>query len=146
LALKSVLPASYSDKAFVVDIGSGNTKISWNQGNSIMAKEAYGAKYFQNNVSDDAAYQNVAAMAKGVPSNLRSTCFIIGGVPFELAKQVRNGKERYTVLKAPADYKAEGEKQKAGLNIYKAVADATGCQTFVFDWDANFTIGFLLTL
>jgi hypothetical protein len=59
---------------------------------------------------------------------------------------VRNGKERYTVLKAPADYKAEGEKQKAGLNIYKAIADATGCQTFVFDWDANFTIGFLLTL
>lgn len=146
LALKSVLPASYSDKAFVVDIGSGNTKISWMQGNSIMAKEAYGAKYFQNNVSDDAAYQNAAAMAKGVPSNLRSTCFIIGGVPFELAKQVRNGKERYTVLKAPADYKAEGEKQKAGLNIYKAIADATGCQTFVFDWDANFTIGFLLTL
>lgn len=146
LALKSVLPASYSDKAFVVDIGSGNTKISWNQGNSVMAKEAYGAKYFQNNVSEDAAYQNVAAMAKSVPSSLRGTCFIIGGVPFELAKQVRNGKERYTVLKAPADYKAEGEKQKAGLNIYKAVADATGCQTFVFDWDANFTIGFLLTL
>ncbi|MBI1225258.1 MAG: hypothetical protein GC192_08450 [Bacteroidetes bacterium] len=146
LALKSVLPASYNDKAFVVDIGSGNTKISWIQGSTVMAKEAYGAKYFQNNITDDAAYQNVSAMSKGVPSSLRSTCFIIGGVPFELAKQVRNGKERYTVLKVPSDYTASGEKQKAGLNIYKAVADATGCQTFVFDWDANFTIGFLLNL
>ena len=146
LALKSVLPSGYRDKAFVVDIGSGNTKISWVQGASVMAKEAYGAKYYQNNVTDDAAYQNVSAMSKAVPSGVRGTCFIIGGVPFELAKQVRNGKERYTVLKAPGDYKAEGEKQKAGLNIYKAVADATGCQTFVFDWDANFTIGFLLNL
>ncbi len=146
LALKCVLPSSFNDKAFVVDIGSGNTKISWLQGNAIMAKEAYGAKYFQNNITDDAAYQNAAAMAKGVPSAQRETCFIIGGVPFELAKQGRNGKERYTVLKAPGDYKADGEKQKAGLNIYKAIADATGCKTFVFDWDANFTIGFLLTL
>lgn len=146
LALKSVLPASYNDKAFVVDIGSGNTKISWLQGGTIMAKEAYGAKYYQNKTTDDAAYQNAAAMAKAVPSNLRGTCFIIGGVPFELAKQTRNGKERFTVLKAPNGYTAEGEKQKAGLNIYKAIADATSCQNFVFDWDANFTIGFLLTL
>lgn len=146
LALMSVLPKSYSDKAFVVDIGSGNTKISWMQGSSIMAKEAYGAKYYEKSIADDAAYQNAAAMAKGVPSAQRETCFIIGGVPFELAKQVRNGKERYTVLKAPADYKGEGQKQKSGLNIYKAIADATGCQTFIFDWDANFTIGFLLTL
>ena len=84
--------------------------------------------------------------AKQVPSKLRRTCFIIGGVPFELAKQSRNGKERYTVLKAPSGYKGEGEKQKAGLNIYQGIADATGCQQFIFDWDANFTIGFLLGL
>jgi hypothetical protein len=146
LALKSVLPASFNDKAFVVDIGSGNTKISWIQGSSVIGKEAYGAKYYQKSITDDAAYQNAAAMAKGVPSAQRGNCFIIGGVPYELAKQSRNGKERYTVLKAPGDYKADGEKQKAGLNIYKAIADATGCQNFVFDWDANFTIGFLLGL
>jgi hypothetical protein len=81
-----------------------------------------------------------------VPESNRANCFIIGGIPFELAKQVRNGKERYTVLKAPQDYTSTGEKQKAGLNIYKALADETGCKTFVFDWDANFTIGFLLGL
>ena len=73
-------------------------------------------------------------------------CFIVGGVPFELADQTRQGEERYTVLKAPADYKSDKAKTKAGINIYKALADATGCDTFVFDWDANFTIGFLLGL
>jgi hypothetical protein len=35
---------------------------------------------------------------------------------------------------------------EAGLNIYKAIEDATKTDTFVFDWDANFTIGFLLGL
>jgi len=71
---------------------------------------------------------------------------MIGGVPFKLAKEVRNGKERYTVLKAPEDYKVEGAKMEAGINIYKAIEDATGCDLYVFDWDANFTIGFLLDL
>ena len=57
---------------------------------------------------------------------------------------VRKNKERYTVLDVPSAYKLEKAKSKAGVNIYKAIADATGCQKFVFDWDANFTIGFLL--
>lgn len=146
LALKSCLPSAYSGRGFVVDIGSGNTKISWMSGSAPTGIELPGAKYYQNNQTDDAVYREVSAKAKQVPSNLRGTCFIIGGVPFELAKQVRNGKERYTVLKAPGDYTADGAKQKSGLNIYKAIADATGCQQFVFDWDANFTIGFLLNL
>ena len=50
------------------------------------------------------------------------------------------------VLSAPAAYKLENAKSKAGINIYKAIADATGTNQFVFDWDANFTIGFLLSL
>jgi hypothetical protein len=143
LALKAAMPRDFSSKSFVVDIGSGNTKISWLPNGAL---EAPGAKYFQNNVSDESAYGEVKGKAMQVPSNLRSTCFIIGGVPYELAKQGRNGKERYTVLKAPAGYNADGAKQKAGLNIYRAIADATGCKQFVFDWDANFTIGFLLNI
>ncbi|MBL7809915.1 MAG: hypothetical protein JNN28_18985 [Saprospiraceae bacterium] len=143
LALRSVLPDQFKNSGFVVDIGSGNTKISWLPGGAL---EAPGAKYYQNNLSASTVYQDVKSKASQVPSNLRSTCFIIGGVPYELAKQIRAGKERYTVLKAPADYKAEGAKQEAGLNIYAAIADGTGCKQFVFDWDANFTIGFLLNL
>jgi hypothetical protein len=143
LALRAALPDAYRNKAFVVDIGSGNTKISWLPGGAI---EAYGAKYYQDNTSDAVVYQDLKSKASQVPSNLRGTCFIIGGVPYELAKQVRSGKERYTLLKAPADYTPDGAKQKSGLNIYQAIADATGCKQFVFDWDANFTIGFLLNL
>lgn len=143
LALRSVLPDQFKNSGFVVDIGSGNTKISWLPGGAL---EAPGAKYYQNNLSASTVYQDVKSKAAQVPSNLRNTCFIIGGVPYELAKQIRNGKERYTVLKAPADYKPEGAKQEAGLNIYAAIADGSGCKQFVFDWDANFTIGFLLNL
>ncbi|KAA6439244.1 hypothetical protein FEM33_13280 [Dyadobacter flavalbus] len=147
LALRSVLPAEYSDKAFVVDIGSGNTKISWMNGGRISALESYGAKYFQEGSDDNKVYQEVMDKAKQVPSELTKTCFIIGGVPFEMAKEVRKGKERYTTLSAPLAYsKLSNAKSKAGVNIYKAIADATGCKQFVFDWDANFTIGFLLGL
>jgi hypothetical protein len=146
LALRAVLPPEFDDNAYVVDIGSGNTKISWKNGGSVSALETYGAKYFQNNVEDEKVYEDVKSKAKQIPSDRRKTCFIIGGVPFELAKQVRNGKERYTVLKMPSDYFGKEAKQIAGLNIYKGIVDATGTQQFVFDWDANFTIGYLLTL
>ncbi len=146
LGLRAVLPEQFTDKSFVVDIGSGNTKISWKNGGQASAVESYGAKYFEKSTGDDVVYADVNAKAKQIPADHRQTAFIIGGIPFELAKQVRQGKERYTVLKLPADYKGENAKQKSGLVIYKAVADATGCRQFVFDWDANFTIGYLLTL
>ncbi|GAB4015952.1 hypothetical protein [Spirosoma koreense] len=146
LGLRAVLPTEFYDNSFVTDIGSGNTKISWKEGSSTKALETYGAKYFESGTSDGTVYDEVKAKAKQIPSDHRKTCFIIGGVPFELAKSVRKGKERYTVLDAPSAYKLDNAKSKAGLNIYKSIADATGCNQFVFDWDANFTIGYLLTL
>lgn len=147
LGLRAVLPSEFYSNSFVTDIGSGNTKISWKEGGSTKALETYGAKYYENGTTDGTVTTEVQAKAKQVPSDHRKTCFIIGGVPFELAKAVRNGKERYTVLDAPSAYtKLESAKSKAGLNIYKSIADATGCNQFVFDWDANFTIGYLLTL
>ncbi|GAB2867350.1 hypothetical protein [Hymenobacter ruber] len=146
LGLRSVLPASFADRAFVTDIGSGNTKISWLDGNQPKSVETFGAKYFEKGTADAAVAAEVKEKANQVPADLRGTCFIIGGVPFELAKKVRKGKERYTVLDAPSAYQLDNAKSKAGLNIYKSIAEATGCKQFVFDWDANFTIGYLLTL
>jgi len=146
-ALKAVLPKRYKASAFVVDIGSGNTKISWVENNgNIKGLETYGAKYYKNNIPDKKVYQDVYNKTKMVPSSRTELCFMIGGVPFSLAKEIRNGKERYTVLKDPSEYKAEKAKIKSGLNIYKAIKDASGCDLYVFDWDANFTIGFLLSL
>lgn len=147
LALKCVLPKDFEEDAFVTDIGSGNTKISWSNNGSVSALETYGAKYFQNGVDDGKVYDEVKAKASTIPSLKRKTCFIIGGVPFSMAKKIRNGKERYTVLREPAYYKdLKDAKDKAGVNIYKGIKDATGTEQFVFDWDANFTIGFLLGL
>lgn len=146
LGLRSVLPRSYADKAFVADIGSGNTKISWLADGAPKSVETYGAKYFEKGTDDATVATEVKAKAEQIPTSLRQTCFIIGGVPFEMAKQVRKGSERYTVLDAPSAYKLDNAKSKAGLNIYRSLAEATGCQQFVFDWDANFTIGYLLTL
>jgi hypothetical protein len=146
-ALRCALPDAYRAEGFMVDIGSGNTKISWlDATGKIKGVETHGAKYFQKSTLDSQVYNDVTGMVSQVPVANRKVCFIIGGVPFELAKQDRKDKERYTTLRQAAQYQASGDKQKSGLNIYKAIADKTNCPTFVFDWDANFTIGFLLSL
>ena len=145
LALKCVLPPSYYDNSFVVDIGSGNTKISWMDG-TVKSAEAPGAKYYEKDLKDAAVYTQVKGIAEKIPTGKREVCFIIGGVPFELAKQTRNGEERFTVLNDPGKYNTDKVKIKSGVNIYTAIKDATHCDTFVFDWDANFTIGFLLSI
>jgi hypothetical protein len=146
LGMKCVLPKEYEKDAFVADIGSGNTKITWFDGGVAKSVEGSGAKYYQLGQTDAAVYSEIKQKASGVPNQKRKVCFIIGGAPFQLAKAVRQGKERFTVLNAPDAYKMDDAKAKAGINIYKAIADATDCQQFVFDWDANFTIGFLLAL
>ena len=82
-----------------------------------------------------------------MPAGLSKTCFIIGGVPYELAKAVRQGQEPYTTLLGPEAYPQQsGAKIKSRLNIYQAVASDTGCSQFVFGYDTNFTIGYLLSL
>jgi hypothetical protein len=145
-ALQATVPPAFIENSFMVDIGSGNTKISWEENGSLKSLELPGAKYYQQNLSNEDVYNQVKDAIAKVPSDKRNVGFIIGGVPFTLAKQHRKGEERYTVLKAPASYKAEDKKMESGLNIYKSISDATKTDTFVFDWDANFTIGFLLSL
>jgi hypothetical protein len=146
LALRAALPPQYQDNSFVVDIGSGNTKVSWMEGGALRALELPGAKYYEKGMKDEDVYAEVKTKAAAIPKNKREVCFILGGVPFEMANTTRVGEERYTVLNAPGTYKADKQKVASGINIYKALIDATGCDTFVFDWDANFTIGFLLGL
>jgi hypothetical protein len=149
LALKSVLPKAYYDNSFVVDIGSGNTKISYPTfGTTTIAYEGPGAKYYEKGMADADAYAEIKTQAMKIPNSKREVCFIIGGVPFELAKAIKVGEQRYTVLNDPSAYTFAADKKKVlcGLNIYKALKEATKCDTFVFDWDANFSIGFLLGL
>ena len=146
LALKSTLPPSFADNSYVIDIGSGNTKVSWEENGSMKTIELPGAKYFEKGRADEEVYNEVKSAISKIPEEKRNVAFIIGGVPYTLAKQSRKGEERYTVLKMPDDYKASDKKMASGLNIYKAFVDGTKTDTFVFDWDSNFTIGFLLGL
>ena len=151
-AFKCVLPKEYEGSAFVVDLGSGNTKVSWKQGVGEKPKtlETFGAKYFQKGFDDATVSEDVKNKLADVPEANTKTLFIIGGVPFKMASELKKGSERYTVLsKNVADYDKiaqDDEKNKAGLNIYKAIIDTTNAGQVVFDWDANFTIGFLLSL
>ena len=144
--LRATIPPAFADNSFMVDIGSGNTKVSWDDNGGVKTMELPGAKYYEKGTSDEQVYEEVKRGASKIPEGKRNVGFIIGGVPFTLAKQHRKGEERYTVLKTPSSYKAEDKKMASGLNIYKAFGDATNTDTFVFDWDANFTIGFLLSL
>ena len=144
--LRAAVPTAYAGKAFMVDMGSANTKIAWQAAGKATVASTYGSKYYQQALPDATVATDVAEKATQVTAAQRQTCFIIGGVPYELAKSVRQGQEQFTVLKAPADYaQLEGAKLKAGTTIYRALAEATGCQQFVFGWDTNFTIGYLLS-
>jgi len=142
----ATVPSSFADNSYLVDIGSGNTKISWQENGNLKSLELPGAKYFEKGTSDNQVYDQVKAQVSKIPESKRNVGFVLGGVPFTLAKQHRKGEERYTVLNAPQSYKEADKKTASGLNIYKAITDATKTDTFVFDWDANFTIGFLLGL
>ena len=147
LGLRAALPEAYAKKGFVMDMGSANSKISWYVDGQPRVQDTFGSKYYEKNVDDATVAAAVKAKAAQVPANLRGICFIIGGVPYELAKAVRQGQETYTMLKAPTEYpQLSGAKIKSGLNIYQALAEATGCQQFVFGYDTNFTIGYLLSL
>lgn len=145
-ALKATVPTLFTDNSFLVDIGSGNTKVSWEEGGSLKSLELPGSKYFEKGTGDEAVYNQVRSQVAKIPESKRNVCFILGGVPFTMAKEVRKGEERYTVLNPPQSYKPADKRVASGINIYKAIMDGTKTDTFVFDWDANFTIGFLLSL
>lgn len=145
-ALRALLPKNYKENSFTVDIGSGNTKISWYEGNNLKTLESYGAKYYQEGISDSEVARDISEKIAKVPSSLKSNMFVIGGVPFKLAKETSN-ESRFVKLKSPSEYSAgDDAKLKSGLIIYDALYESSKPQQVIFDWDTNFTIGFLLTL
>jgi len=144
---EGALALPYVDKAFVVDMGSANTKISWFENGSARVEDTYGSKFYEKNIDVATVVREVKSKSALVPASLRSTCFIIGGVPYEMAKSVRRDQEPFTVLKSAEAYAGlTGAKMKSGTSIYQAVAEATDCRQFVFGYDTPFTIGYLLSL
>ena len=145
-AFLSILPNAFRRHAFVVDIGSGNTKLAWEvEKDDIYTLETVGARYLQQGITDRKALEGVMQQASLIPQEHREICFIIGGIPYEMALQYRKNKERYTVLRHPSQYRFDDDRKKSGVNIYKTIRETTGCERFVFDWNGNFAIGFLLS-
>lgn len=143
--MMATLPKNFIEQGYVVDIGTGNTKISWMENSALVTLETYGSGYFLNGATHDQVYQEVKSLMERLPSQRSRMCFIIGGVPFRLARDIRSGSERYTVLKNAESYNYPDDKQMtSGLNIYKAISEATKSEHYIFDWESNFSIGFLL--
>ena len=143
----ATVPKFYRDKAFAVDIGSGNTKISWLVGENLQTVNSYGSKYHLDDASDKTVYNELVQAALDIPEANIDYAFVIGGAPFQMAKEVRVNDERYTVLGSPESYASvEDQKTKNGVNIYEAIRFSTKCEYFVFDWNSNFAIGYLLLL
>lgn len=151
-ALKSLLPDEYINHSFFVDIGSGNTKIAWYENGKVETGETWGAKHYQKDIPQTTVYQEIQEIIHRIPAQNRKTCFIIGGSPYQMAKIVRKDKERFTDLRLPDYYRQDSikrfkkEKFQCGTSIYKALYNTAQPDCVLFDWDANFSIGFLLDL
>jgi hypothetical protein len=145
-ALLALLPKGYADNSFVVDIGSGNTKISYIENGRITTYESFGAKYYQSGIEDGVVSKELNVTMNKIPNKFKDNMFIIGGVPYELAKLTCEG-QRYVKLKAPNQYsQTDNVKFNSGLNIYNYIYTNAQPKQVVFDYDTNFVIGFLISL
>jgi hypothetical protein len=142
------VPKEYRKDSFLVDIGSGNTKIAWLKKGKIKTLEGYGSKAYKLNKSVDEVYKNIKGLAEDIPKDVTKRCFFIGGVAYKLAKDIRKNKnENYTVLLPYNKYENfKKEKMKYGLKIYQAISEVTGTKIFIFPWNGNFAIGYLISL
>ena len=147
-AMKSQIPTDELNKSVSVDIGSGNTKITWYENGRAKSVETFGAKFYQNKTSESEVYSTISDIMKKIPTSNKENIYFIGGVPFQLAKESKVGENRFTVLSNPDKYSfGDDIKLKSGLVIYKAIYDnADDNSKMIFDWDSNFTVGFLLNL
>jgi hypothetical protein len=145
-AFRAAMNPAYINRAFVVDIGSGNTKISWFEGSTVRTIEASGSKYFQSGITDADVVAELANKTNQIPTKNRQFCFLIGGVPNDLAKIHGSNDSYYIPLNSLNSYSAgDNKKVASGLNILKGIQQTTNT-TFVFDNMANFTIGFLMSI
>jgi hypothetical protein len=140
------VPKEYLHNSFFVDIGSGNTKIAYMENNKIKTLEGYGSKAYKTEKSLEDVYNNIKTLIEDIPIELRERAFMIGGIPFKLAKGIKKDGEKYTILLQPNEYDKLKNKRKMeyGLKIYQGIKDGTQTKQYIFPWDANFGIGFLI--
>ncbi|MEQ9404982.1 MAG: hypothetical protein RIM99_15425 [Cyclobacteriaceae bacterium] len=144
-ALMATIPPELRRNAYMIDIGSGNTKISWMDGKDIVSIETYGSLYYQENISDSTAQLAFKEALSKVPENNRNICFMVGKIPFLLATSTNNRSGRYTILEHPDTYEVNNYQEQSGFNIYRSIWEEKTF-SYVFDWDSNFSIGVLISV
>ena len=144
-AFYATVPKNLGDKSFLIDIGSGSSKISWVENGQVVAVETYGSKHYLQDISEIDVYHAMKEALAQIPAQSKSLCFLVGGTAYQLAKTTDARAGRYTILEHPDKYQSLKEQKLAGLSIYNALwSEAT--YNYIFDWDANFTIGILMNV
>ena len=143
--LLATVPKEFIDESFLVDIGSGNTKITWVSNTDTTSLETLGSKYYINDVQDTTVFRTVRDILIDIPEKNRTLCFLLGGIPYEFAAATNKKQGRYTILEAPSKYSPSTQKGKSGKIIYEAI-HLNPTFSYIFDWDANFSIGYLMSL
>ena len=141
----ATIPEKFAENSFMVDIGSGNTKITWIDKGEIKTIESYGSKYYQQEIPMEEARNGIKRALWEVPDKNKNLCFLVGKIPYLLATASNNRDGRYSILEAPDTYEFKDEQELAGLNLYHAIWNKETI-AHVFDWDSNFSIGVLMAV
>lgn len=145
-ALAATIPKEFISESFLVDIGSGNTKLSWIENNDTLSIDIHGSKYFLGDVQDTTVFREVRDAILEIPESNRYLCFMLGGMIYEFEKdQIDQNENRYFVLKSPNEYPADNEKLRAANVIYNALY-LKPTYSYIFDSKSNFSIGYLIDL
>ncbi|WP_421765541.1 hypothetical protein [Ekhidna sp.] len=145
-AMMATIPREFIDESFMVDVGSGNTKLSWVNANDTSTIEIHGSKYFLSEVQDTTVFREVRDAILRIPESNRNLCFMLGGIIYEFAKtEIEETDNRYYVLKAPGAYPTNNKTLKAGNVIYNGLF-LPPTYSYIFDNHSNFSIGYLVSL
>lgn len=145
-ALLSTVPKEFIEESFIVDIGSGNTKLAWVESGDTLSLEIHGSKYFLSDVQDTTVFREVRDALLQVPEKNRNLCFVLGGMIYEFVKdKVNESDGRYFVLDEPGEYPTDNEKLRAANVIYNALY-LEPTYSYIFDSESNFSIGYLISL
>ncbi|MEP1032307.1 hypothetical protein [Ekhidna sp.] len=145
-ALIATIPREFINESFLVDIGSGNTKLSWIEEDDTLSIDIHGSKYFLGDVQDTTVFREVRDAILEIPEKNRTLCFMLGGMIYEFIKdEIEQNENRYFVLKSPGEYPSDNEKLRAANVIYNALY-LEPTYSYIFDSQSNFSIGYLISL
>jgi len=84
LGLSVAMPPPFSNRAFVVDIGSGGTELSWKVDGKPQSVSTFGSKYYEYGATDEVVASDVKAKAQQVPDLVLDLSILIGSGAYEM--------------------------------------------------------------